>query len=231
MYISDPCRVSGIPAGLIRVNADIIQYPEGGQRIARISIPFRPGPVNEKKVIGSIGVDSGTVIAVDERTYQSEWRDVGPERIGMTHSPDDNRKVAALIERKFRLSWRPLDGFQSVFLEPISEELENEITAYLKTFPEYADYPFLYFRVETHNTFDRIQDAMAKSAWGEIGLNEDNGDSVSLIAFSSGFGDGTYDLVGLYDNEQLIAIEITFIGGEQEKILEGFPFLRGEPQS
>jgi hypothetical protein len=142
----------------------------------------------------------------------------------MTHSPNHHRKVATLIAKKFGLKWRPLNGFQSIFLEPIPEDLEHEITEYLKTFAEYADYPFMYFRVETNNTFDRIQEAMSDASWAEVALTEDADEG--LVVFTSGFGDGSYDLVGVYGDEGLLAAEITFIGPEQDKLLEGFPFLR-----
>lgn len=227
MYISDPCRITGLPVGRFPVTAQIIKYPEGGQRIAQVSIRFRAGLVTNRKSLGKVGVDSAKVVALDEQTYRDHWQEVGPERIGMTHSPNDNRTVAELIEKKFGLRWRPLNGFQSIFLEPIPDTLEQEITEYLKTIPEYSDYPFLYFRVETNNTFDRITEAMSDVSWAEVTLN-DSGDE-SLLAFTSGFGDGSYDLIGVYGNDELLAIEITFIGPEQDSILEGFPFLREEP--
>src|SRR4029078_5521025 len=95
---------------------------------------------------------------------------------------------------------------------------------YLKTFTEHADYAFMYFRVETNNTFDRIQEAMSDASWAEVALTEDGDEG--LVVFTSGFGDGSYNLIGVYGNEGLLAAEITFIGPEQDKILEGFPFLR-----
>jgi len=224
MYITDPVCIEGLPAGRFPVVAQIIKYAEGGQRVARIQIRFGTGVITERQPLARVGVDSAMVIAIDEHTYRDHWKEVGPERIGTTHSPNDHRKVATLIANRFGLKWRPLNGFQSIFLEPIPEDLENEITEYLKTFPEYADYPFMYFRVETNNTFDRIQEAMRDTSWAEVGLTEDGDEG--LIVFTSGFGDGSYELTGVYGKERLLATEITFIGPEQEKILEAFPFLR-----
>jgi hypothetical protein len=231
MYVSAPVRVGGLPEGRFPIVAQIIEYPEGGQRVARIAIKFRSGRVTKRESLGQVGVDSATVIVLDEQTYRDYWREVGPERVGMTFSPNDNRKVAALIGKKFRLQWRPLNGFQSMFLEPVSEDLEQDITEYLQTMPEYADYPFMYFRIETNNTLDRIQEAMTDTSWAEVVLKEDDGESESVIAFASGFGDGSYDLIGVYGGDNLLAIEITFIGPDQDKILEGFPFLRDPPYS
>jgi hypothetical protein len=231
MYIGSPCRIAGLPSGRFPVVAQIIAYPEGSKRIAGVAIRFRPGVVTMRKPLGKIGVDSAMVIALDEQTYRDRWQEIGPERVGMTHSPNDNRRVAQLIEDKFHLRWRPLNGFQSMFLEPISEDLENQITDYLKTFPEYTDYPFMYFRVETNNTLDRIMDAMSDAAWSKVVLNDDPYEPESVIAISSGFGDGSYDLMGVYNGEELLAVEIIFIGPEQDRILEGFPLLRESPDS
>jgi hypothetical protein len=225
MYISIPCRVGGLPVGHFPVVAQVIEYPEGGKRIAQVAIRFRAGIVTGRKTLGKVGVDSAMVIALDEQAYQEHWREVGPERIGMTHSPTDNRNVAALIQKKFGLRWRPIDGFRSMFLDPISEELEQQITEYLETFPNYAGFTVLYFRVETNNTFDRLMEAMSDASWCQLALSDDD-ESEYLIAFSSGFGDGSYDLVGVYHEDELLAVEITFIGPEQDRILESFPFLR-----
>jgi hypothetical protein len=118
-----------------------------------------------------------------------------------------------------------------MFVDPIPEELERQITEYLETFPEYAGYTVLYFRVETNNTFDRLMEAMSEVSCCELVLNEDGDQNEGLIAFTSGFGDGSYDLVGVYGADFLLAVEITFIGSEQDRILEGFPFLREPAQS
>src|SRR2546423_528034 len=38
---------------------------------------------------------------------------------------------------------------------PVSEDLADEIKAFLKADPRYSDYPFMYFHVQTNNSFDR----------------------------------------------------------------------------
>ena len=47
-----------------------------------------------------------------------------------------------------------------------------------------------------------------------------------LLAVSSGFGDGTYTVEGLYRGGELLALEVEFIGPQQEHLLEQFPVLR-----
>jgi hypothetical protein len=222
--ISDPVRVEGIPTGRHAVRAMLIRYPEGGERVAKIAIRFRAGSASERRPLGSIGVDAGTVVALDEATFHAHWQDVGPERIGRTGTPSHHRRVAKLIGDQFGLKWREVDFLHSVFAEPISEELEARITAFLKTFPEYADYPFMFFRIHTHNSCDRVFEAMRDRSWSQVAL--DGASGAHVFAVTSGFGDGRYEVEGLYEAGELRAVEIEFIGPAQEKLLEAFPLLR-----
>jgi hypothetical protein len=94
----------------------------------------------------------------------------------------------------------------------------------LKTLPECAKFPFLYFSVRTMNTRERVQKATLDQQWCEVVLDESSG--ASLVAVQSGFGDGTYPVDGLYRSGQLIGVEVEFIGPGQEGLLEAFPVLR-----
>jgi hypothetical protein len=221
--IHDPVRVEGIPSGPISVLAEVIRYPEGGQRVAMVRLCVGDGEPDSRRELGSVGVDSGKVVAVDAQAFEEGWRWVGPDRIGIT-ATGAHQKIARLIAKRFGLHYREVNFIRSQFLESISEELEREITAYLQTFPEYAQFPFFYFRIVTNDTTERIATAMEDRLWAEVALDATRGES--LLAFSSGFGDGRYPVEGLYRGEELIAIEVRFIGPEQGAILEAFPILR-----
>jgi hypothetical protein len=222
--IYDPVKVEGVPTGRHRVQASLIRFPEGGKRVAKIAIRFRPGDADERRILGSIGVNSATVVALDEATFQSHWKEVGAARIGRTGTPKDHRRVAKLIGDQFGLEWRKVDFLHSEFVAPISEEMESRIMAFLQTFPQYATYPFMFFRIETRNSMDRVSEAMRGRRWSEVVLDEDS--AAHLMAVSSGFGDGRYEVEGLYNAGKLLAVEVEFIGPAQDRILEAFPILR-----
>jgi hypothetical protein len=224
MCMDDPVRIQGVPPGRWPFWGLIVRYPEGGERLAKIGLQLRPGIAQERRPLGNIPVDSAVVVAVDEQTYQTGWREVGPARVGCLCSPAHNEQVARLIGRKFGLKSHGVNGVRSEFDEPISEEMEERIIAYLQTFPFYAEHTFLYFHVETNNTFYLVQESINDRLWGEVVLDTDSG--FNLLAFSSGFGDGSYSVEGLYNSEELRRVEIAFIDAAQDKVLEAFPLLR-----
>jgi hypothetical protein len=183
-------------------------YPNGDARVARIVIPFgmEAGPL---KTQAEIGIDSATVILCDAQVLDSEWKEVGVERIGRTSTPGHHRRVAELIRERFGFEYRLEPPFYAVFQAPISPTLEEEITRYLVTFPEYAEYPFMYFRVDTKNSQERIQDAMKDRQWAKVALNKSSQSPV--WAMETGFGDGTYPIRVLEHRGTIRRIEIEFI--------------------
>ncbi len=223
-YLFDPLRIQMLPPGPFPVVAEIIEYPEGGRRIARLEIRFRPGAKDTSRVLRELAIDSAMVVLIDERDYEDDWREVGPERIGRTSTPKHHERVAELIGRRFNLLWRHVDLFHSVFEEPISEELEARIVEYVRSFKEYSDSWYLYFQITTRDTVDRIHEAMRDRYWNEVVLDEETG--ANLLAVKTGFGDGSYPVVGHHAAGELIGIEVEFIGPAQDRLLEAFPLLR-----
>lgn len=47
-----------------------------------------------------------------------------------------------------------------------------------------------------------------------------------MFAVKTGYGDGEYHVDGLYDGDELRAVEVEFIGPQRDEILEAFPILR-----
>jgi hypothetical protein len=224
-WLHGPVQIEEIPRGRMPVEVEIIRYPEGAPHIKKIAMRFQPGQAESRRALGDVEVESARVVLLDAATYERYWQEVGPERIGLTSTPKHHLRVAELIRKKFGLKSREISMIHSRFLEPISQEMESRIVAFLKTIPEYAEYAFMYFRVETGNTFQRLQQAMAHAHCCEMVLDEASG--ANLVAVTSGFGDGSYQVEGLYRSQDLLGIEIEFIGAAQDKVLDSFPHLRG----
>lgn len=217
-------RIDGIPPGSYSVQALTIYYPKGGfSRVAKIGIRFRPGTADSQKKIGDIGGESSMIMAVDADTLKTHWQEVGPARFGIT-SGKDCSKIAKLIQKRFGMKWEPRSICSAKSVQPISEELEAEITAYLETFPEYGRNSFLYFYVETENSYQRIAQSLCENAWSEVEL--DPASHASVLAFTSGYGDGWYELTGIFKGETLLGIESEFITADMDDALKDAPAFR-----
>jgi len=223
MSMYDAVEIEGVPTGRFSVHAQIIRYPEGGERIAKVGMRCSSKVSETRRTIATIGVDSATVVMMDAEVNERHWQEVGPERIGHIGIPE-HRTVARLIEKQVGLKSHPTSPISSDFQEPISEDLEKRITEYLQSFPQYAEFTFMYFSIKTMNTFERIQEAMSDRLWTEMVL--DKSTEASLLVFRSGFGDGSYSVDGLHCSDELVGVEIEFIGPAQDKVLEAFPILR-----
>jgi len=112
-----------------------------------------------------------------------------------------------LLVRQFglRIGKRNVSSVEVV--EPVSEALESNIETYLRTFPEYADFPFLHFHVQTNDSFDRVNYLKDPFAFVQIG----NDPNPLMFVCETGDGDGTYDVVAEYDRDRVAALSVTFI--------------------
>jgi hypothetical protein len=226
MFLDPSDTTSGVtidvPVSKIAVQGQIIRYPEGGNRVAGIGLFFGEPPPDSRRCLGQVSVDSARVVLVDPVAVSRYWKKVGPERLGRIGIPN-GEPMARQIAKQFALTPR-FDGFFWEFAEPIPERLEEQIRVYLETLPEDTGFAHYFFHVETRNTHDQIRETMSEQRWCEFVLDEASG--ASLLAVTSGFGDGRYEVEGLYRSGQLIGVEVEFIGPDQDEILEAFPVLR-----
>lgn len=224
MYLPDVLRLENVPQGNVSVVAKVIHYPEGRRRIASVELTFADHDGGKPDQLGKIGVDSGSVAVLDAQTFEQFWKDEGPARIGVLSSPQ-HRKVAKLLQRRFGLRSEPVNVVRSELVKPVSKELEEEIIAYLKTIPEYAEFPVIVFRIETRNTYEQLQDNLHTQGLAcEVVLDTPSG--AKVLAFESGLGDGCYPAYGFHVGDRLVKVAVPFIGPDQEKMVEDFPPLR-----
>jgi hypothetical protein len=85
--------------------------------------------------------------------------------------------------------------------------------SWMKTFPDYREFPMIYFRVETNGTADRIVDSFGSTnLWSNLVL--DNATGANVLTFSAGYGDGCYDVTAHRCEGKLAGFSIEFIEAE-----------------
>ena len=160
----------------------------------------------ERRKIGEIAIDSAKLVIADKLDFEESWTDVGPDRIGViSTAPDDT--VLRLLTKRFKLKTVRRHRVRTEIVEPVSAELEREITTFLEADPKYGRWPFLYFRVQTNNSFERANFCTAAYQLLPIGRNA----SPLMLVCETGHGDGSYDVEGVFDGAILKSIFIRFI--------------------
>jgi hypothetical protein len=207
-YFETSLVIEKVPAGKWPVTADVIDHPKAPASIARVLFQFGALDDSPLQEIGHVPVDSAKVAAIDRRDYENYWMATGPDRIGVVPTPR-NQAVVALLKKTFNLDCIQINAIRAEVVQPVSPEMEVRITKLLSSIPEYAQFPFMHFYVQTNNTFDRVN--WMPEPWGAIVLDRES--NCSLLAFDTGYGDGTYPVFARFNNGIVTSLEIAFIEG------------------
>ncbi len=165
--------------------ADLGEY---GQRITRARIVFLPAGFYSRKPLGSVGVDSACLIAIDPAHIATEWVTVGPRRDGYTIGTDRAQIAALLRANGFRIG--AADEWYIELSNPVSEEDERRGDDSIA-----ASGLLGVLIIGTGNSYDRVAALLGDSAdWGELPFA--NGSSGLAVAFTSGIGDEEYSTAG-----------------------------------
>jgi hypothetical protein len=205
-YIEIPLAIDQVPVGKWPVFADVVGDPNDSGRVAKVHFSFGAigsGPLQE---IGQVAIDSARMVAIDRQDCQTYWAKTGPDRIGVATTLQD-RRVVALLKKHFNLDCVQINAIRAEVIQPVSPEMEVEIEKLLRSIPEYAQFPYMYFYVQTNNTFDKVN--RMSDPWGTIEL--DMPSRASLLTFKTGYGDGTYQAFGQFNNGIATGLEMTFI--------------------
>lgn len=176
LILADPSTLSSVEIAdiavqSVRLSALVAQCNGVVEDIKKIYFTCgdTSGPL-ESRVAGQLLVDCCRFFAADWNDFDRNWTQAGPERLGVISLAGGDR-VSKLLVRKFGLKVRKVNPVRAEVTSPISEELEHDINQYLKTFPEYAQFPFMEFRVETNDSFKHAQSV--RFPWGYISIGND----------------------------------------------------------
>ena len=111
------------------------------------------------------------------------------------------------LRRRFKITTNKINAVRAEVVGPVSEELEKDIEDYLKSVPEYAAFPFIHFRVQTNNSFDRVN--FMNRSWGFLPVGNDA--APLMFACDTGRGDGCYDVICGFSQGLPRQISVSFI--------------------
>ncbi|MDA1162689.1 MAG: hypothetical protein O3B13_06285 [Planctomycetota bacterium] len=202
--------VVGLATDNVTIDLDILRYPDGATRVQRLRISSGLNPnVEDLVVIGEIGIDSAKVCIADVDAAAEHWTEIGKDRIGIIKTMR-GQKFHRQLKKRFKLKTVQVNGFQAEVVGPVSEKLESESAEYLSSIPEYSKYPFMYFRVQTNDSFDRVNFMSEEWAFIPIG----NSPEPLMFACGTGRGDGIYEVRASVNNGLTHSLTVDFMSDD-----------------
>ena len=200
-------EVPNIAATEIEISAQLRQYPKGMGPLTALTLKLgNETTITSRRKIGTVGIDSAKLVVLDKADLEEHWTQEGKDRIGViSTAPDD--AVLRLLTKRFKLRTRQENVVRAEVVGPVSESLEKKVDDYLKSYPEYADYPSFHFRVQTNNSFDRAN-YMSKP-WDFMPVG--NAAAPLMFVCATGRGDGVYDVECGFSGEVPCVLTIDFI--------------------
>ena len=200
-------EVPNIDVSEAQISAQLWRYPSEGTCVAALTIKLGDEVgIDSRSTIGEVGIDSAKLVVADKVDFEQHWTDVGKDRLGVISTAPDET-VLRMLTRRFKLKTRQVNRIRAEVLGPVSEALEKEIEALLKTIPEYAEFPFMRFYVQTNNSFDRANRLDGSWKFMPVG----NADEPSMFVCETGRGDGSYKVHGEFEGSVPRVLSIRFI--------------------
>lgn len=204
-------EVANTASATASISARLQRYPSGASTVAALTVRFgERQDSSQRRLIGQLAIDSAKVVLADKADWAEHWTDAGKDRIGVISTVKDDLLLKDLT-RRFQLTTTQVNQIRAEIVGPISEQLETRILDYLKTIPRYADFPFMYFGVQTNNSFDRVN--YMPTSWRFLPTG--NQDEPVMFACETGRGDGMYEVFGEYCSDQVQSVSVDFIDGAE----------------
>lgn len=164
----------------------------------------------KRKLIGQVGVDSGQLMVIDPCYINSQWKSEG-KAIGIQFWGQGQDDVAALLKELDEEVVSVNDTYRIMTENEIHlHKLEKDIQSLAKDIEKTVVSTFI-----TDSTYDEICDlTLGEDQAGQ--MNYRKGHAGLGVAFSSGLGDGVYDVYATYKDmgswgERISKVEIVLI--------------------
>ncbi|MEW4561651.1 hypothetical protein AB1K70_03950 [Bremerella sp. JC770] len=198
----------------ISISAKLWHYPSGSETVTGVTIKIGDdsncGPPSK---VGELGIDSAALVIADKADIDQHWTDIGKDRIGViSTAPDDT--LLRMLKKRFQFKTVRTNKTTAEVVGPVSDHLELEIENYLKSIPEYAQFPFMHFYVQTNNSFDRAN--FMEEPWKFMPIG--NEDLPLMFVCGTRRGDGLYDVYCRYSDDTPRIVTIDFIGEGTETV-------------
>ena len=206
-------EIADLASNTATFSAELLRYPDGAVNVATLHISFSEYSDDlSEKLVSEIGIDSAKIVVAETEAAIVHWAETGIDRIGEITTARDQR-VHQLLKQQFRLKTKQVDALTAEIVGPVSEQLELEIVDYLKSIPEFADFPHIYFSVRTNDSFERVN--FMRRAWQFLPVGNDP--EPTMFACGTGRGDGVYKVYTRDHQGLVVAVRIPFIEDISEK--------------
>lgn len=214
LVLGDPQYVPGleipnVTSNEVEISASLWRYPSGAATVTALSLSLGgPGHGTDHRKVGEVGIDSAKLVVADKADIEEHWTETGRDRIGViSTAPDDT--VLRLLTKRFKLKTRRVNVVRAEVVGTVSEQLAAEIESFLKADPKYADFPFMYFHVQTNNSFDRANYMDREWQFMPVGTSPEP----LMFVCGTGRGDGYYEVFGHFDGDVPYVLNVNFIKG------------------
>jgi hypothetical protein len=200
-------EVPNIATDEVEISASIWRYPTGHEIVTELRLSFgqQSGSASRRK-IGEVGIDSAKLVVADKSDFNEHWTETGNDRLGVISTARDDT-VLRILTKRFKFKAVQVNPVRAEIVGPVSEQLEADIKAFLRADPTYGNFPYMYFRMQTNNSLDRVNHMNEGWQFMPVG----NRPEPLMFACGTGHGDGRYDVEGQFDGEVLRALHVTFI--------------------
>ena len=206
-------EIPNIDSDEVSISAKLWQYPSDGATVIGLTINIGNGShCDPPRKVGELGIDSAAIIVADKADIDEYWTETGKDRIGViSTAPDDT--LLRKLKKRFKFKTVQINPVRAEVVGPVSATLEQEIENYLKSIPEYAQFPFMHFHVQTNNSFDRAN--YTDKPWDFMPVG--NEDRPLMFVCGTGRGDGRYDVNCRYSGNAPRIVSINFVDDDGDE--------------